>query len=284
MAKKEVIKHEEEHKAFIPFGEVDRPKSEGAKGLEGLGQTDYKMGRMKRLDPKSPEVSTFAGEAIPGHFWHTGVQRDMGTEFLFVPCTVVKRVVLWAPREMGGGVLAMSRDGVYWSQGANQTFTVNINGIGKPPAIWRTGSEVRFSSCEGVPNKSLLEWGTYDPQNERSGPAAQLSYEYLCWLVDYPELSPVFMGCYRTALANAKQLNTALLALKAPITDVVVRCFVESKKKDSNEWTVSNFQLKGWAPDSVKEKTRKVAEAAKGYLTPEVPVDREEAEVDNPNY
>ena len=259
MAKKEVALREDAENQVIPFGDVpDYIRNQEQTGLENLGQTDFKIPRMLTLDPKSPAVTTFPGEALPGHFWHTGVSRDMGTEFLFVPCTVNKRVVLWNTRESGGGILAMSRDGVHWQQGANQTFTVKIKNITKP-VQWSTGRDVKSSG--------LLEWGTYNPDDERSGPAAQLSYEYLIWLLEYPELSPCFMGCFRTALANAKQLNTALLALKKPITSVAVRAFLESKKKDGNEWSVPNFQLKGWAPKDVADKATRIADASANYMS-----------------
>lgn len=262
MSKKQEVALKEDHRDLvIPFDNIPehlKGRSE-ATGLEGMGQSDFKLPRMLRLDPKSPAVTTFQGEAIPGHFWHTGVNRDMGTEFLFVPCTASKRVVVWNPRESGGGILAMSRDGVHWSQGANQTFSVKIKNVSKP-IIWSTGKDVNSSG--------LLQWGTSNPSDERSGPAAQLSYEYLMWLPEHPELSPVLLGCFRTALANAKQLNTALLALRKPIQSVVVRCFMESKNNEGGEWTVPNFQLKGWAPKEISDKALKIAEASAGYTDP----------------
>jgi len=54
--------------------EVDVPeylKDKSSTGLEALGQGDFKVPRIKLLQPLNPEVKSYPGVAIPGEFWHT---------------------------------------------------------------------------------------------------------------------------------------------------------------------------------------------------------------------
>ena len=234
----------------------DYLKAARADGLEALGHDDYKIPRIKLLQPLNPEITTFQGKAIPGEFWHTGVNKSLGENFNMVVCQLNKRVILWAPREQGGGMLALSRNGSSWDMGGNQEFPVKIKNV-KSPIIWKTGKSVE--------NSGLLEWGTYNPDDETSGPAAQLAYEYLVYLPDYPELSPVVLGLFRTAIPNAKQFNTTLMLLRKPLQAVKIRCFAESKTSDDNEWWVPQFETMGWNSKETFDLCRDIFEKNKEY-------------------
>lgn len=153
-------------------------------------------------------------------------------------------------------MLALSRNGSKWEIGGNTKHSVKIRNV-KSPIVWDTKGSVDASG--------LLEWGTYNPDDESSGPAAQLAYEYLVYLPDRPELSPVVLGLFRTALPNARQFNTALLMLKKPTQSVVVKCFAQAKSSDDNEWWVPNFELKGWAPQPVFALCKEIYERNKEY-------------------
>lgn len=227
-------------------------------GLEALGQSDFKIPRIKLLQPLSPEIRSFQGKAIPSEFWHTGSNTSLGTEFKLVPCIASKRVILWNPREEGGGMLAFSRDGKSWDTGANQKFSVKLKNV-KTPVTWETGRDVQDSG--------LTEWGTYNPDDLESGPAAQISYEYLCYLIDYPDLSPVVMGMSRTSLTNAKNFNTSMLMLRKPIQSVMVRCFSDARNEGSNEWWVPNFELKGFVSKQYYDIAKGIADRQSNYNT-----------------
>ena len=227
-------------------------------GLDSLDQTDFKVPRIKILQPLNPEIKSFQGKAIPGEFWHTGSNTSLGLEFNFVPCIASKKVILWNPRDEGGGMLAFSSDGKTWQQGANTEFSVKIKNV-KKPIIWSTGKDVQSSG--------LLNWGTFNPDDPDSGPAAQLSYEYLCYLPDFPNLSPVVMGVSRTAIANAKAFNTALLMLRKPIQSVQVRCFSDEKSEDVNTWWVPNFEMSGFVGKDIYDIAKSISEKQAGYKT-----------------
>jgi hypothetical protein len=236
--------------------------------LEGLNKDDVKTPRIKLITPTNPEVRTFQGKAIPGQFWHTGMNIDLGASFQAVPIIVGKRVIIWSPRDGDdGGMLAFSRDAMNWQSGADKEFKVKIH-KGTKEVTWRTRRNVKQSG--------LLEWGSYDPDDSNSPPAAQLSYEYLLYLIKHPDLSPVVMGTYRTALTNAKQLNTSLMnitRLGKPIQCCAINIFAEEKHEGKNVWSVPRFELAGWVPANVY---KICAEMAEKYADYEIDYDNED--------
>jgi len=229
-------------------------------GIEGLGKDDYKTPRILLLQGLSPQLTNFPETARAGHFWHTGLNVSLGDEFTFVPVTVNKRVILWRPRnDNNGGILAFSKDGIKWDTGANQKFQVKLRDR-KETVTWDTGKDVNSSG--------LTMFGTADPDNSESGPAATTVYEYLIYLPEHPELSPCVMGVSKTGLPNGKGFNTSLMTIARtgkPVNCVAVRAFAEEKSGDGNKWTVPNFKLLGWAPKSAMEVAAKMAETYADY-------------------
>lgn len=214
------------------------------KGLENLGKNDFKVPRIKLIQPLNPEVEQYG--AIPGHFWHSGLNISLGTSFIFVPVIVNKRVVLWNPRSNGGGILAFSKDGTNWLSGKNTEHLVKLKDIGV----------VKWDTKGNVDESKLLDWGSSNTKNPNSPPAATLVYEYLCYLPTSPNLSPILMGLQRTALPVAKNFNTSLYMLKKPTYAVAVKCGTTMETKGSDSWHQHSFKLAGW----VKEEDYKVAE------------------------
>lgn len=243
---------------LIPFDQVpEHLKNQTTVGLEALGKDDFKIPRIKLLQPLNPEVTTYQGKAIPGEFWHTSANKSLGSEFRFVPCVASKRVVLFAPRNSDHeGMLAFSRDGINWDMGEKKRFEIKVKKVPNP-LIWETGRNVKDSG--------LLEWGSYNSEDDESGPAAQLSYEYLCYLPDHPNLSPVVLGTFRTAIGNAKNFNTSLIALRKPIQSVMVRCFSDMHTKGTDAWWVPAFELKGWATKELYDIAQNIYEKQKDY-------------------
>jgi hypothetical protein len=216
----------------------------------GLEQSDFKVPLIKLLQPLSPECASMP-EAKAGQFWHTGAKKNLGTSFDFIPAHIGKKVILYEPTKSGTGgrILAYSRDSIHWDSGANSEFTVNVKGAAKP-VTWKTGKDVRTSG--------LLGWGSSNPDDEKSAPAAMLIYSYVCLLVDSAnkdtvinELSPVVFGVYKTGLPSAQDLNTQFLMLRgpgqkiAPPPSVIVRCSVKTKTKDGLSWTIPVFNPVG---------------------------------------
>lgn len=229
--------------------------------MESLGKDDYKTPRIKLLQLTNPEPRTFQGKAIPGQFWHTGMNVDLGDRFQAVPIIVGKRAILWTPQDSGSddGILAFSKDCLNWQSGANKVFKVKIN-KGTKEVVWDTKQNVRKSG--------LLEWGSSDPDDSNSPPACQLSYEYLFYLIKNPELSPCVFGTFRTAIGNSKQYNTSLLNVQKqgkPIQCSVVNIFAEEKRDGTRTWWVPRFEPAGWAPEAIYKECSAMAEKFADY-------------------
>lgn len=229
-------------------------------GLEGLGNGDFKIPRIILLQALSPQIQSFPGEARPGEFWHTGLNVSLGSTFEFVPLLARKRVIVWKPREDGGGILAFSADGKSWAIGGDTKHSVKIKGR-KEPVIWDTKKDVASSH--------LLDWGTYNPDDADSAPAASLSYEYLCYMPSAQHLSPAVLSCTKTALAKARAFNTSLLTMaqaRRPSYCLKVNCFVEQQSDQGNTWFIPNFKMNGVVPKEVYEITKVMAEQNADYV------------------
>ncbi len=242
-------------------------------GLEDLDSSDFKIPRLLLLQALSPAVTqTHQGVAIPGQFWHTGLQIDLGDKLNIVPLIARKRVILWRPQEdNGGGILAFSYDGKEWATGGNQKFTIRMKGV-REPIVWDTK--------ENVAKSGLLTWGSSNPADPESSPAAALSYEYLCYLPDTPELSPVVLSCNKTALSGAKQFNTGLLMkanAKLPSYCLNVVLSVGKRTEGQQSWFVPQFQINGTVTKEVYDMTSALYNQHKEYKSD---VESEKAAVD----
>lgn len=248
-------------------------------GVEAFDKDDFKTPRIVLLQGLSPQLETFPQTAKKDNFWHTGMNVSLGKEFLFVPIIANKRVIVWRPRgDQNGGILAFSRNGRDWDTGANQTFQIKVKGR-KEPVVWKTGKNVLQSG--------LTKFGTSNPDEQQSAPAASVVYEYLCLLPDHPELSPCVLGLSKTAITNGKTFNTSL-GMKArvgvPIYSLVVRAFVEETSNSEGVWTIPNFELKGHVSKEIYLLGEKLA---KDYAEYNVEYTQEETDValdDNISY
>jgi len=209
-------------------------------GMGNLDKDDYKTPRIILLQGLSPELELHPGVALKDNFWHTGMNISLGKEFIFVPCLVNKRVILFRPRgDQGGGILAFSKDGKNWDTGGDKTFSVKLKGK-KEPVKWATGKNVLSSR--------LCDFGSSDPDFDNSAPAATTIYEYLAYLPKHPELSPCVISVSKTGLPNGKSFNTSLALLTrsgTPTFGIAVKCSTEDMHNDDGNWTVPSFNPVG---------------------------------------
>jgi hypothetical protein len=241
-------------------------------GLEALGREDFKVQRIKLLQPLSPEVRAYQGKALPSNFWHTGANLDLGDEFLATPIIVNKKVILFAPRDVGNdeGILAISMDGKNWSSGANQTFEVRLNKGDKELVKWSTGKDVVTSG--------LTKFGSSNPFDNNSQPAATLFYEYLFYIVERPELSPAVLSVFRTGIPYAQSFNTYLASRRIPINCNTIKVFSKEETKGKNIWHVTRFEPAGNAPQSVFQITEDLKNRYANY---EVDISRDDVEAES---
>lgn len=239
-------------------------------GIEALGREDFKVQRIKLLQPMSPEVRIFTGKALPTEFWHTGANVSLGLEFYAVPIIVNKKIILFPPRDSGDDrfILAFSKDGLKWDTGGNQKFEVTLKD--KTKVVWDTHQSP----------SSMADFGSSNPLDSNSQPAAMRYYEYLLYLRDYPDLSPAVLSAFRTGLSNAMSFNT-FLASRArkniPANCSIVKFFSQEKNENKNVWHVTGFQPAGNASREIFEITEKMKENYAGY---ETQIDRDDMQAE----
>lgn len=161
-----------------------------------LDSSDLILPRLKLLQKISPEIEEFKGAAIDGQFWHTVAEESLVGPLRAVPIFVRKSVILWAPRGDDRRILARSNDTVHWDQGGNEKFEV------KP----KNAPKITYDTKGSVAESGLLEFGSSVPGDPNSAPAASLTYNWLWYLIDYPDLSPVVVINTRSSVRQSKAL------------------------------------------------------------------------------
>lgn len=178
-------------------------------GKDSYDSTDLIIPRVTLLQGISPVV--MAGQAEHGHFWHTINEVDLGSELEVVALLHRKQYTLWNPLHMGGGTIARASDGKHW----DADFDVQIAPYKEMPK-----KLVRYAAKKGDPvgrDIGLGAWGSADPENPDSGPAATLSHIFLFRALDHLDLGPFIVFLQRSAEPIARQFLTKLQIDKAPI-------------------------------------------------------------------
>ncbi len=241
-------------------------------GLEYVETNDIELPRLKLIQPLSPEK-----EADPdlrdGEFYHSILEKSLGKELAIVPIDVRKAYILWAPRHMSLGILATSFDGRYWSP-PNGSWEVTLSKDDNKPVTWKTKPTVAESK--------LAEFGSSNPMDSKSRPAATLIYNVLCLLPDHLDLGPCFVSLQRSGIKVAKKLLAKLKILTTAQQIPVYGCLLKMRstlmKSDGNSFQGYAFENNGFVKD---EKLFKLAQDTyKGFAGKNLKVDLEDETVD----
>lgn len=189
-------------------------------GLQGLNADDYVIPRIKLLQGTTPECETF-DNAKPGLFWVNVMDECLGGEFEFTPIINRKRVMLQPPMGAGNGVFARANDGKTWNTLGE--WEVKLKGK-------RTATKWAITDLD-VRKSGLLEYGTSDPDNPDSPPAATTFYDFLVLLHGTNVDIPVLLSLARSAAKHAKNLQMKIEAMRAPMWS---RKFIAKPIKDHN--------------------------------------------------
>ena len=215
-------------------------------GKDAIDTADLIIPRVALMQGISPAV--MAGEAENGHFFHTINEQDLGDSLELVCLLYRKQVTLWNPLHMGGGVIARASDGKTW----DADFDVQIAPYKDFPK-----KLVNYKAKKGdhvgtanVPGSGLIAWGSADPENEDSGPAATVSHVFMFRALNYLGLGPFIIFLQRSAEPVAKQLLTKIRLDNAPIYGQV---FSASKVTATNgagqEYNQYKFTKNGYVQD-----------------------------------
>lgn len=173
----------------------DWMKDKGRGGIDKLTAADMEVPRIKLIQAISPEL-TEHNVLKPGDFWHTLGEQSLGKAMLIVPIYIDKRYILWKPRKAGGGILARADDGTHWNP-ANVDFQITLP---------ETKKTVTWTTKDTVEESGLANWGSYNPEDPNSQPAATLMYTMVAAMPDYPDLGFAQLTLQRGSVKVAKSL------------------------------------------------------------------------------
>lgn len=210
-------------------------------GFGNVSAQDMIVPRLKLLQGLSPEVKENPRKYIQGEFYHTILADMLGETIRVVPLQIMRTIELWAPRDSNEGLLARSMDGMHWDK-PHQEFTVRLKSGRK--AIWKTKGSVGESG--------LAEFGTSEPGNPKSPPAASLTYRTALYMPEHAEVSPCLMISSRMATRAIQDLITRVNARHiggTPFYCQQYQLIATKQVRGPNEFYVPSFRNEGNVTD-----------------------------------
>ena len=159
------------------ISEFLRKESTGA-SFGNIDASDLKPPQLKLLAGQSPEVTDGVPGALPGNFWLTILNMNLGPSVVGSPILLRKSYQVWAPKAPGSdqkGPLAVASDGINWDV-PNQSFEVRFPGNSRT-YTWKLGRTVTETGAH--------KFGSSQDDDKSSKPIATLTYDVL-WLIDLP--------------------------------------------------------------------------------------------------
>jgi len=177
----------------------------GRTGTEDISQEDIATPRLVLLQALSPQLEE-DDSLKPGMFYHSGAEEGLPSEINVIPLLIAKSYTLWRPRP-ASGILARSRDGITWDR----------TGVW-PDIILKGGKRVTWRINNlNVRASKMAEWGSSDPDNADSNPAAVLAINIPVLIESRPDLGPAVLSMQRSQIKVARKLLGRLKLLKFPI-------------------------------------------------------------------
>jgi hypothetical protein len=175
-------------------------------GTEDVGADAIEIPRIKLLQALSPELEEYEDLGLrPGEWWHNVAEQTLGREVKFIPCYVTRSYILFKPRESGGGILARSNDGVHWDN-PDAEFEIQL----------KDGTQVTWSTEKDVPSSGLTMWGSSNPKDPQSQPAATAMINVVCMLPNDLGLSPCVLSFQRSGFKIGKRFVGQLKISRIP--------------------------------------------------------------------
>lgn len=204
---KDIVKKEEVSQELASAQLPDFMKGERPAGTEALSSKAMTPPRLKLCQATTPEKKD--NEALrEGQFFNNTTGTIYGKSVLLIPIFLTEAYFLFAPKNnmSKGGLLARANDGVHWSP-PNMEFEVAVNNEGRK-AVWKT--------AETVSRSKLDQWGTFDPVNPNSPPAAVHSINMMCLMPEFMDEGPSVFSFMKSAIKIGKKLSSSLSISRAP--------------------------------------------------------------------
>lgn len=178
----------------------------GGRGLGNIDADDVEIPRIKLLQGISKEVTNGAGRA--GEFYHTVSEAAIGKKLIITPIFVFKSYILWRPRHQGGGILARALDGRTWTPGSGEFEVCPLKDNPNLKAKWKLAKTVKESGLD--------DWGSSNPADPNSPPAATKMINVVSFDHERPETSPYVITLQRSSSKVGKKLTGKLRMTPLP--------------------------------------------------------------------
>jgi hypothetical protein len=214
--------------------------------LGNVGIQDMEVPALKLLQGLSPEVKE--NHALrAGRFYHTILERDLGPVVPKVIVEVVTRSVdLWTPKDVRGQeskLLARAADGENWDR-PNQRFEV----------LLANGLKVEWLTRNNVSSSGLLNWGSSNPNDPNSFPAANLVYTLIMRIIEPTGINnPCIYVPSKMARRQIMKLNSkidARMNTTPPLKQLFsIEAIEKSGRQPGVSWYEPSFNAAGELPD-----------------------------------
>lgn len=234
-----------------------KDKMQQGSGLK-VDVKDLIIPRIKLLHGTSKEPETF-NTAKVGNFWLNVVDQSLGASFRFIPISNRKRVLLMRPIDdkTGEPILARADDGRTWDRKGK--WAVKLKGRKTADVEWEIDDL-------DVERSGLTKFGTADPEDGDSNPAATEFHEYLVMLPDFKQFGPVLLSLARTASKPARELNSKIELRGGPMQGMVFQAGIIKQLNDGGQEFYNNsFQSAGFADEADYNRCVAFAERYKSY-------------------
>jgi len=195
-------------------------------GKENIGQSDLEIPRLKLIQGLSKELQLY-DDLKAGNFFHTASETIFDEPFRVVPIFFDRRYILWRPLENGGGILARADDGINWSP-AGTEFEVTLDRKDG-------GHKVKWRTAKTVAESGLANWGTMNPADPNSPPAATLMYNFLLAFPDQPDLLPAVLTFQRSSIKMGRKFMTKLKTVRQPLFGSVFELSATDDHNSANQ-------------------------------------------------
>jgi hypothetical protein len=211
-------------------------------GDDNFDSSDVVIPRIKLLQGLSGEVEQFE-DARSGHFWHTGLDKDLGPEIKFIVADRRKKYLLSAPLADGQGILARADDAKTWDR--TGSWQIKLKGV-KQPVTWEI-------TDVDLDKSGMAKWGTSNPDDEDSPPAATMFYDYLVHLPEFPELGMAVISLARSSIRPAKKGLNDKIAInrqnKRPMQSLIFAAKSIEETSDDGPYKNWHFRSAGFVQD-----------------------------------
>lgn len=219
--------------------------------IGNVDSSDLIIPRVKLMQAISPEVTAF-NNCQPGQFWHTIANELIGDKLRGVPLLMQKSYTLWAPRNDDRGILARAGEDGVWDN-AGMEFIIKPKG--SPHEIkYKLGKTVFEKTGDGP---AMSEFGSSIPGDKNSPPAASLTYRFLWYFLDFPEMSPAIILNARSSIRPGKDLLSKIEMKPVDHFAQVYEIGIVQEQGDEGPFYNYTYRSDGYVEDeAIYEKTK----------------------------